>query len=165
MMIENIELKNFIDLSDREKLMVLDWRNNENIMKWMYGSDRIEQASHFEFIKSLRKDQERQYYIVVQDNINIGVIYFTNIGSRSTEFGLYANPDTKIPGAGRILEKVCIAYAFDTLKVKKLKLEVFADNIQVINLHKKFNFKEVARKVVNKKEVICMELENENRQL
>jgi len=49
------------------------------------------------------------------------------------------------------------------MKLNKLKLEVFSDNKLVINLHKKFNFKETEVKVVNNKEVICMELKNENR--
>jgi len=38
-----------------------------------------------------------------------------------------------------------------------IKLEVFSDNIQVINLHKKYKFKETKRKVVSDKEVVCME--------
>ena len=38
MSIENIKLKNFIDFSNDEKLMVLSWRNDESIRKWMYNS-------------------------------------------------------------------------------------------------------------------------------
>ena len=69
----------------------------------------------------------------------------------------------KVLGVGRILEQISIDYAFDVLKVNGLQLEVFADNIQVRNLHKKFNFKETGTKMINNKEVICMELKNENR--
>ena len=42
-------------------------------------------------------------------------------------------------------------------------LEVFKNNTQVRNLHKTNGFKEVSEKIINDKEVICMELNNENR--
>ncbi len=48
------------------------------------------------------------------------------------------------------------------MNVSKLKLEVFEDNIQVINLHRKYNFKKIGEKFVNNNKVICMELSCEN---
>ncbi len=52
-------------------------------------------------------------------------------------------------GVGRILEELSIDFAFNSLNVSKLKLEVFEDNIQVINLHRKYNFKKIGEKFVN----------------
>ena len=165
MRLNKIELKDFIYLSNEEVMMVLDWRNNENIRKWMYDSDCIPKKNHLKFIESLKKNEMKKYFLVLREEKYIGVIYFINIDDgNSTEFGLYSNPDIKIPGIGRVLEKICIEYAFDILKVKKLKLEVFEDNKQVINLHRKFNFKEVSTMVMNNKKVLCMELKNEDRQ-
>ena len=71
---------------------------------------------------------------------------------------MYANPFEKIVGVGRILEEVCLKYAFEILSLDKIKLEVFQDNSVVINLHKKYNFKRVGVKNINNKKVICMEL-------
>jgi UDP-4-amino-4,6-dideoxy-N-acetyl-beta-L-altrosamine N-acetyltransferase len=53
-----------------------------------------------------------------------------------------------------------IKYVFTILKLKKLKLEVFSDNQKALNLYEKFNFKETSKKIVNHKNVICMELSN-----
>ncbi len=164
-MLNDIELINFIDMSLEEKKMVLSWRNHPDIKQWMYSSNDILLENHLSFIETLKNCIEKLYFLVKQNNNYIGVIDFTNIDrdNKSSEFGLYSNIDIQILGVGRILENVCIDYAFNILNINILKLEVFSENIQVRNLHKKFNFKETTKKVVNNKEVICMELKNENR--
>ncbi|MFY4808225.1 UDP-4-amino-4,6-dideoxy-N-acetyl-beta-L-altrosamine N-acetyltransferase [Aliarcobacter butzleri] len=159
---KDIKLINFIDLSFEEKKMILEWRNNPNIQKWMYTQDEISLENHLKFIDSLKISKDKLYFLVQKNNENIGVINFTNLTENNIYFGLYANPVTKILGVGRILEEISIDFAFNTLKIKKLKLEVFEDNIQVRNLHKKYKFKENAEKFINNKKVICMELNYEN---
>lgn len=161
MKIDNFELTNFYDLNHNQKSMVLEWRNNENIKKWMYGSSNISKKDHFDFCDSLQNDNNKRYFLVSKDHEYLGVVYFTGITEEETCFGLYANPETT--GVGRILESISIKYAFDILKVKKLSLEVFSENKQVANLHKKYNFHVSCEKTVNNKKVICMELKNENR--
>lgn len=158
-------LINFIDLTLEEKKMVLEWRNHPSIKKWMYGSEDISLENHLEFIDSLKHNKNKLYFLVEYENSYIGVIDFYNIDyhNKITEFGLYSNINCQIIGVGRVLEKISIDYIFNVLKLNILKLEVFSKNIKVINLHKKFKFKEIDRKIVNDKEVICMELKNENR--
>jgi len=160
MNLENIELKPLQKLKNSEKEMVLKWRNNETIRHWMFDTKIISQKTHFNFIKTLESDITNQYFLVEQKNINIGVIYFNKINliNKSTYFGLYANPDTKVIGIGSILEQICISYAFDILKLKNLKLEVFEKNLKAMALYKKFNFKGIGEKTLNGKKVICMEL-------
>ena len=164
-MLNNIELINFTDMTLDEKKMVLSWRNHPEVKKWMYNSDNISLENHLEYVESLNNSPDKLYFLVEKDKNYIGVIDFTSINrdEKSSEFGLYANVGSKIPGVGRILETICINYAFDVLMISVLKLEVFSDNIQVRNLHKKFHFQETTRKIVNNQEVICMELKNEDR--
>lgn len=159
---KEIKLINFTDLSNDEKKIILEWRNNPNIKKWMYTQDDITLESHLNFIDSLKNSKEKLYFLVKKEDENIGVIYFTNLTKKEVYFGLYANPTIKILGVGRILEEISIDFAFNSLNVSKLKLEVFEDNIQVINLHKKYNFKKIGEKFVNNNKVICMELSCEN---
>lgn len=124
----------------------------------MYNSQNISLEQHLSFIEGLRDNFQRQY-ILVQ---HIGILVFDfNYQNKSVFFGLYGNPFNKIAGVGRILERIVKKYIFNILNFSKLELEVFYDNLQVINLHKKFNFQETNRKTVNNKEVICMELIND----
>jgi len=159
----NVSLINFIDMTLDEKEMVLLWRNHPSIKQWMYNDKDIALENHLAFIESLRNSTDKLYFVVKQENEFIGVIDFTEIHKPEVYFGLYANPNAKIAGVGRILENICIDYAFNILKVDTLKLEVFAENEKAINLYKKFNFKEITKKIVNNREVICMELKNEDR--
>lgn len=143
-----------------EKKMILNWRNDNTIKQWMYDTTDISLESHLNYINSLESSKTKQYMAVKKENQYIGVVYFTNIDfkNKSTYFGLYANPFEKIAGVGRILEEICIKYAFDMLKLSKLKLEVFSDNKKALNLYKKYKFEKVDTKIINSKDVICMEL-------
>ena len=153
---KEIKLINFTDLSNDEKKIILEWRNNPNIKKWMYTQSDITLESHLNFIDSLNNSKDKLYFLVKKEDENIGVIYFTNLTKKEVYFGLYANPTIKILGVGRILEKLSIDFAFNSLNARKLKLEVFEDNIQVINLHRKYNFKKIGEKFVNNKKVIFL---------
>ena len=142
--------------------MILKWRNHINIRKWMYNQDSIDLDSHLNFINSLLLDTVKQYLIVKKDEKYIGVVDFTNIDYKNKEcyFGIYVNPFEKIMGIGKILLYICMKYSFNVLKLNKLKLEVFKENEKAKNLYKKYGFKNINYKIVNKKEVICMELTN-----
>ena len=160
---ENIKLLNFIDLNMEEKEMILKWRNHPDIRKWMYNQDEIKLEEHLNFIDSLKLRKDKLYFLVKKEDEFIGVIDFLDLDKKEIFYGIYSNPNSKIMGVGRILNEISIDFAFNSLKAHKLKLEVFEDNIQVRNLHKKYKFRETSQKYVNNKKVICMELENENR--
>ena len=158
-----VTLTNFIQLTDKEKIMILKWRNYNVIRQWMYDTNIISLENHFNFIKSLEKDKTKKYFLVLNDNEYIGVINFTNIDydKRKSDFGIYANPNIK--KAGKVLMEIICNYGFVKLKMKKLNAEVFNDNIKAIHLYNRFNFVEFNHKIVNDKKIICMELKNENR--
>lgn len=160
-MLKDIELINFTDLNREEKKMVLLWRNTPNIKKWMFTSDDISMNNHFNFIESLNNQEEKLYFLVKNSNEYIGVINFTDITSDSSEIGIYSNPSLR--GVGNILLQSIMSYAFNNLKVQKLIAEVFSQNEKALNLYKKYGFLEVKRRVFDNKELICMELKNENR--
>lgn len=164
MNLDNIELENFTELSSDEKLLVLSWRNDENVRKWMYNSEIISEKDHVEFIENLKVQKDNIYFLVQNNLEKLGVIYFNKIDfkNKTCFFGLYGSSNSLVKGLGRILEEVSLHYAFNNLKVNKLKLEVFAENVQVRNLHKKYKFIETDSKIINNKEVICMELRNDD---
>jgi len=165
MILEDIELISFSDLTIEKKIMILEWRNHENVKKWMYSSESILEINHLRFIDKLKLDKNSLYFLVNENSINIGVIYFNNIdfAKKIADFGLYVNPFIKKIGVGSILGKISINYAFNILKLQTLQLEVFVQNERAINLYKKFNFKEFMKKTVNNQQIVCMELTNENR--
>ncbi|EAI2116994.1 UDP-4-amino-4,6-dideoxy-N-acetyl-beta-L-altrosamine N-acetyltransferase, partial [Campylobacter coli] len=63
-----------------------------------------------------------------------------------------------ILGIGRILEQISIYYAFKIINIPILSLEIFSNNTQVINLHRKFNFSIVQEFFIKKQKILKMSL-------
>jgi len=158
--IDNISLINFTDLTMEEKLMVLSWRNDASVKKWMYNNKEILVEDHLSFIDTLKNKKNTLYFIVKENEKYLGVIDFIDIeiGSFAT-MGIYINP--KLKGLGSLLMKVIIDFSFHSLNVKKIYSEVFEDNRKAFMLYEEYGFKFFKNKIVNEKNVICMELENE----
>lgn len=161
--LNNINLINFTDLTLDEKKMVLSWRNHPSVREWMYNSADILLENHLEFIESLKNSADKLYFLVKQERDYLGVIDFTNIDKEraSCEIGLYANVELK--GVGTSLLNTICEYAFKSLNLNKLIAEAFAENKKAISLYERFNFKYNMKKILNTKEVICMELKYEDR--
>ncbi|MEN4044791.1 UDP-2,4-diacetamido-2,4,6-trideoxy-beta-L-altropyranose hydrolase [Sulfurimonas sp. NWX367] len=153
----SVKLVNFTDLSLDEKKMVLEWRNDDTIKKWMFNTDPINLKAHLSYIDLLSSKEDKIYFLVKQDTSFLGVVNFTEITTLTANIGLYTNP--KLKGVGSILMNEILNYGFEILKVKKLISEVFEENKKAIKLYVKFGFITVKRR-----ENICiMELTNENR--
>ena len=154
-----VDLCNYVNLDEHDNMLTLNMRNHSQVKKWMYNQDSISKTEHFNFIKSLENDIDKRYFLIKQKEIIIGAVNFANIRSnKPVIFGFYANPFEQILGAGRILELTSLHFIFKELNLSKLTLEVFSDNKQVVNLHKKFGFEIVSEKNKNEKKVFCMEL-------
>lgn len=150
-MYENI---NFIDLNEKEIELVLSWRNDERIKKWMHTREDISLASHLKFIESLKTDTSKDYFLVKKEDEYLGVI------DLNRDFlGIYANPDKK--RVGDVLLERIIAFAFTIKKLPVLKAEVYKENLSAIKLYQRFGF-EVKKEDEN---TLNMELQNENWQL
>ncbi|MEA2099791.1 MAG: UDP-4-amino-4,6-dideoxy-N-acetyl-beta-L-altrosamine N-acetyltransferase [Campylobacterota bacterium] len=144
-------MKNFIHLNDDEKILVLNWRNSERVKVNMLTKNTISKKDHFKFIENLSQTTNKQYYLID----DIGVIYFTNIDDNSAEIALYSNPD-KYNVGDKLMQYIL------SFKFTHLYLKVFKNNKRAINLYKKYNFKEIIKKELDTKEMIYMELNNEN---
>jgi UDP-4-amino-4,6-dideoxy-N-acetyl-beta-L-altrosamine N-acetyltransferase len=157
---EGIKLINFVDLTDVEKISVLRWRNHDAIRQWMYRPELISLDEHLNFIASLRQREDKQYFLVRAQDDYLGVIDFVNIDFQqgTCDFGLYANPEIKIPHIGRQLIFVAIAYAFNALKLHTLHLEVFSNNLRAIKLYQRFNFSVLEHKKLDGKNILRLSL-------
>ena len=154
---EGLELLNFKELSPKELEMVLEWRNTKEIQKWMLTREDISLQTHLNFVNSLANAKDKEFFLVKDENSPIGVINFTDITPKSCSFGLYKNP--QINGVGDKLMRTICDYAFNRLKIDKLKAEVFTNNEKAIQLYKKYNFIEKQRVKYKERELILMELQ------
>jgi UDP-4-amino-4,6-dideoxy-N-acetyl-beta-L-altrosamine N-acetyltransferase len=158
MNIDSLRLTDYLDLPKNKYLKILAWRNRKDVRKWMHSREIIGEEEHIEFLEKLKKDKSKRYFLVTQNEKDLGVVYFTSIDGNSCYFGMFANPAMR-GGLGNILMKAVLHYAFSILRVNILKLEVYKDNERAIKLYKKFGF---VCKHEKSKELIEMELNGEN---
>lgn len=151
-------LKNFVDLSNKESFYALKIRNHPDVRSQMYNSTLINQDEHFNFIKSLIGKEDTKYFLVSDNEIAIGVINFKSINSNSKkcEFGIYANLEIDYLKKGYLLLSVAKKYALNILELKEMYLEVYAENMKALNLYKKNGFISYKSILKKKNEIITM---------
>ena len=157
----SIQLLNFTNLDATQKEIILSWRNHTDVRQWMLYHDTISMDEHLSFIESLKNRSDKHYFLVQRDEEYLGVIDFTAITEDSAEFGIYGNPS--MYGVGKILMVTLIDYAFTALRVSKLIANVFSDNEKAKHLYAIFGFIQTNRNFYSNREIITMELCNDNR--
>lgn len=142
---EHAILKNFINLDIKEMEMVLRWRNNKSVRKWMYQSHIISPDEHIHFIDKLKEDN-KNFYWLVKNNVGeyMGVISLNRVdfSNKNAYLGVYSNSDCKKSGAGSLLIGCLKELVFEKLNFHSLKLEVIANNEQAVTFYKKLGFSE-----------------------
>jgi UDP-4-amino-4,6-dideoxy-N-acetyl-beta-L-altrosamine N-acetyltransferase len=139
--IHKVHLINFVNLSDQQKEMIRQWRNNDKIKNWMYSNHVISKEEHLNFIERLKKDNSNYYWLGQEENSDdIGVVYLNELDrkKKNAYLGIYTNPD-KLK-VGKILIQCLKALAFEIVKLRTLKLEVIDNNIRAIQFYENAGF-------------------------
>ncbi|TLD94036.1 UDP-4-amino-4,6-dideoxy-N-acetyl-beta-L-altrosamine N-acetyltransferase [Helicobacter saguini] len=157
---------NFCNLSASESLRVLQYRNHPFVSKSMYGSAHISAKTHFDFIESLRHEENSKYFLVQEKSeintslshngyLDIGVVSLTriNLKHKHAYLGIYKNPllesynfkNIDSISYGEKLIEVIKFITFNEYNLKMLFLEVFEKNIRAIKLYEKMGFKMCGR--------------------
>ena len=130
-------------LSEDDLALVLDWRNAPEVRANMYANHKITWEEHRAWFHKMQHDPSMLWYIYMQHNIPFGVVYFTSYQAkrRNAFWGFYSGANAP-RGTGLRMEYAALEHAFSDLGVHKLNCEVIEFNRAVINMHKKYGFKE-----------------------
>ena len=129
-----------INLDDKD--CILRWRNSENVRSNMYNDHVISQSEHDVWFARALINSSAVYLVFMHKERPIGFGSIQNINRRHERcsVGFYLG-ETDVPrGAGAVLEFMLLDYAFLTLAMRKMNIEVFAFNLSGIRLHEKFGF-------------------------
>jgi len=146
--IDDVEIINFLNISNEEREMVLDWRNHENIRKWMYSDNIISPGEHINFINRLANDSNNFYWVVkTKGGFYLGTIYLnkTDFKHKHVYIGIYSNPYNKNKSKGHLLIQCIKKLAFEIAGLHTLKLEVIDSNQKAIDFYTKSGFSEEGR--------------------
>lgn len=128
------------DLNVHDLEMVLQWRNHDNIRKWMINSDVIALNDHFVWFERNRNRADRLFYIFEYKQQPQGYVSFVSITNSSAyEWGFYVSPDAE-KGVGCLLGITALNLAFKELGLEKVFGQVLAFNEKSLNFHTKMGF-------------------------
>lgn len=125
---------------DTDLLMVLEWRNHQDVQKFMYTSDKIFYEDHKDWFARSLQNPMVHILIFEKDAAPLGFVKICEkTDGHIGEWGFYMAPAAP-RGNGFLLGQTALSYAFRNLKLHKLCGEVFADNLASIRFHKKLGF-------------------------
>jgi UDP-4-amino-4,6-dideoxy-N-acetyl-beta-L-altrosamine N-acetyltransferase len=131
-----VEIVNFIDLDENEKVNVLNWRNHKDIRKWMLNKKVISFQEHLEYLQNLANRKDKKVFLIK----NMGVVEFSNIKNQIAVFGINKNIESSEKGLGKQLLEIGFSLA-EKLNLKKLELFVYKKNLKALNLYQSGSFK------------------------
>lgn len=133
-----------IKLREEDLDMIAKWRMLPEITKYMYTDPIITPESQKEWFKSIEMDSSVRYWIIIVDDIKVGLISLNDIDyvNKRCYWGYYiADQSARGKGLARILECNIYDYAFFNLKLNKFCSEVLGFNERVVSIHEKFGSK------------------------
>lgn len=125
---------------EQDLAMVLAWRNSDRVRSVMFHQELITAAKHREWFSNKTGAVDSTLLIFRLNSIDCGFLglHTEPLASR-VEWGFYLSPEAK-PGAGALLGKAGMRYAFDTLSMHKLVGHVLEYNTKSLRYHEKLGF-------------------------
>jgi UDP-4-amino-4,6-dideoxy-N-acetyl-beta-L-altrosamine N-acetyltransferase len=134
-------------LTESELELILPWRNAPDVRQAMFSHHEISLDEHRAWFARMQQDPTRRWYLYRDaESTPQGVLYLTNLdlAQRTTFMGFYAQPEAP-SGTGRRMEFAAMELVFDALGLHKVSCEVLANNVRVVNMHKKAGLTEEGR--------------------
>ena len=138
---------NLIRLQKEDLEMVRNWRNSDDVSRYMYTEDYITENQQNNWFDKIKDSSNSIYWIIEYNGKKLGLASITEIDKtlQSCYWAFYLG-DTSVRGLGigAKIEYNVIEYVFLVLKLNKLRCEVFTHNDKVIKMHEKYGFRREA---------------------
>lgn len=131
-------------LEEKDKKYILEWMKDPRVNCFFrFNPENITLESVTEFIHSSAKDKNNYNFAIVDnDDVYLGTISLKNIDfdAKTAEYAIALRYNAQGKGVGIFATKEILKYAFETLKLNRVYLNVLADNINAIKLYEKCDF-------------------------
>src|SRR5208337_1632113 len=123
------------------------WRNTEDIRCQFINSDIISKDRHLKWWEKYR-EKNNDFIFIIQDTERLSrsvgqvSLYNINLEKRVAEYGrlMIGDSKTREKGLARRSTDLLLIWAFNTLRIERIYLEVFKDNISALNLYLQCGF-------------------------
>lgn len=128
-------------------------KDAQRMLSWMHAPETKEIfANNFasftlenvmNFIKRANEDDKNKNFVCVDDNDNyLGTVSLKNINysAKNAEYAISFCPDAHGTGAAKFATDEILKYAFETLELERVYLNVIRDNMRANKFYKKMGF-------------------------
>ena len=140
----NVEFEDILEVDDKQKELVRNWRNSDKIKRYMYSDHHISKTEHQKWIKKLKTGDKAKAWVIKYDKKPVGLVYLSNINykDKSTEWGIYiADDSVRGRGVGAFSLHKLMKYVFDEMNFNKMHTKVLENNPIAMELYERFGFK------------------------
>jgi len=156
---KEIKFENILKVNDGIKEKVRQWRNKEEIRKYMLSQHIITKEEHLNWIENLKNRNDWKFWVVFVDEIPIGTVYLQNIDYKklTSEWGFYIGKDDfKGKGLGKYILFKLLEFYFEEMKFEVLFTKVISNNIAALNIYRKFKFKMISDFLDNQRKIVLL---------
>ena len=124
---------------------IVAWRNQERVRHNFIYQKPFTREGHEAWLRTKVASGEVVQFIICEKETDrpVGSVYFRDIDreNKKAEYGIFiGEEDAAGKGIGTETARLAVAYARDVLKLHKLMLRVFADNIGAVKSYEKAGF-------------------------
>lgn len=131
-------------LENKDAPFMLEWMKDAEVhSQFRFDSTEITMDSVNEFINKSRDTRENAHFAIANnDDEYLGTVSLKNIdySAKNAEYAIAIRRLAQGKGIGYFATEQILEYAFCTLKLERVYLNVFSDNKKAINLYKKIGF-------------------------
>lgn len=140
-------------LEGSDLAMTLRWRNQDHIRRWFKNSNVITEDQHQAWFKQYQERDDDFFFIVEEirelnftESVGQVSLYGIDWSRKSAEFGrlLIGEPDAMGKGIAKSATLLVLQFAFMTLGLEKVELEVFSNNEIPLSIYRSCGFIEVS---------------------
>lgn len=143
-----IECENDIvlrSISEADTDNIIKWRNSPAVVSFFNYQKEVTKEEHVDWLNTKVRSGEVRQFIICDKALSkdIGSVYLKNIDktNKKAEFGIFIGETDGIGrGLGTVTAKAMADFAFNTLGLHRLYLQVHADNTRAIRSYEKAGF-------------------------
>jgi len=131
------------EITDNDTPLILKWRNSEFVRNNFVIREPFTERSQKKWLSGVIAKGKAVQYIILSGNSPVGSVYIKDIdyAHRNGEFGIYiGEKDFTGKGLSFSATKEILKIAFEKLKLHRVYLRVFPDNIPAIKTYEKAGF-------------------------
>lgn len=132
-------------MTEEDTDLIVAWRNSDGVRRHFIYQAMFTREGHLNWLNSVIKPGKASQMIICESATDepLGSVYIRDIDRehRKGEYGIFIGEDAaRGRGVGTAAAMLMIRYAFEELKLHRLFLRVYADNLRAVRSYEKAGF-------------------------